>query len=280
MITPAKKDIKLAIIDLYDNEPNEGMRCIQEIVENCSDSLPDQKIDYSVYETRYKDDIPTLNNDIYISSGGPGSPFDGEGKRWESHYFNLIDHIWNHNQTHENKKHVFFICHSFQMMCRFFELADIQERQFRSFGIIPVAKTDKGMNDPLLTTLPEPYFAADFRQYEVVDPREAQFKQLDASLLSKEFERIDPTQPKAMMTIRLSDTMFATQYHPEADPDSMNHHFRKAERRQQVVEEYGEERYNKMIALLDRPDTIRKTRSSILPQFINSAVAAVNEWQN
>lgn len=280
MIEPNKRDIKLAIIDLYDNEPNEGMRCIREIIENCSDALEDQNIDYNIYETRYKDDIPTLNHDIYISSGGPGSPFDGEGKRWESHYFNLIDHIWNHNQTHENKKYVFFICHSFQMMCRFFELADIQKRQFRSFGVIPVAKTTPGQTDPLLNVLPEPYFAADFRQYEVIDPRERLFEQLDAELLSREFERVDPTQPKALMAIRLSDSMFATQYHPEADPDSMLVHFRQPERRKQVVDEYGEERYNHMIAQLDRPDTIRQTRSAILPRFIMDAVAAVNKLQN
>ena len=87
---------------------------------------------------------------------------------------------------------------------------------------------------------------------------------------------VDPTQPKALMAVRISDEIFGTQYHPEADPDSMLVHFRQPERQQQVIAEYGEERYHAMIEQLDRPDTIRITRSLVLPGFLLNAVDKLN----
>ncbi len=72
-----KQKIKIATIDLYNNERNEGMRCIGEIAEETKKKFNDLDISYNVYETRFRDDIPDMDSDIFISSGGPGSPFDG-----------------------------------------------------------------------------------------------------------------------------------------------------------------------------------------------------------
>ena len=51
---------KLAILDMYDGTPNQGMRCIREIVERFSD-----QIDYSIYDVRGKGQVPGMNYDIY-----------------------------------------------------------------------------------------------------------------------------------------------------------------------------------------------------------------------
>ena len=107
--------IKAAVIDLYNNERNEGIRCIKDILSAASKSNGNSPLEFNVFETRYKNEIPGPDYDIFISSGGPGSPFEGEGTQWEKKYFNLIDTIWNYNQNNpEKKKYVFFICHSFQ----------------------------------------------------------------------------------------------------------------------------------------------------------------------
>jgi len=50
--------IRIATIDLYNNERNEGMRCIREI---CSDAIAKNseiKISYQVFDTRYKGEVP------------------------------------------------------------------------------------------------------------------------------------------------------------------------------------------------------------------------------
>ena len=88
-----KNQIKIATIDIYNNERNEGMRCIKEIVYETRNKSNGVDISYEVFDTRFKDKIPGIENDIFISSGGPGSPFEGEGTKWEKDYFTLIQKI-------------------------------------------------------------------------------------------------------------------------------------------------------------------------------------------
>ena len=83
------KQLSVAILDLNDGFPNQGMRCIREILEwwgkanNCL-------VNYDEFDVRQKLQLPGLNYDVYISSGGPGSPIDSEGVEWETRYFNWI----------------------------------------------------------------------------------------------------------------------------------------------------------------------------------------------
>ena len=265
--------IHVAILDLYNNEPNQGMRCLKEIVSNTDRVIANIPITYRVLKTRSKAEVPDTSFDIYISSGGPGSPFEGEGTTWEKKYFQLIEHLWNHNQqNHISKKYVFFICHSFQMMCRLFTLAHIRKRNMRSFGIIPICNTPEAKTDPLFSLLPDVYYAADFRQYEVVQPDMKQFQALGGAILSIEGIRKNPAFERALMAVRLSGEMVGTQFHPEADPKSMLYHFQQPERKQQVIAEYGEERYREMINRLEDPDNILLTRKIILPRFLIQAI--------
>ncbi len=230
-------------------------------------------ISYEVFDTRFKDEIPGIDNDIYISSGGPGSPFEVEGTKWEKDYFNLIQEIWDHNQkNNERKKYLFFICHSFQMMGRFFKFGTVNQRHSKSFGVMPFTLTKEGKADNIFKGLSNPFYAADIRQFQVIEPDKKVIKELGAKILS--YEIVDDTakaQP-ALASVRISDEIVGTQFHPEADPDSMLYHFQQVDRKKQVVEKYGEERYFEMIKILERPDTIQKTRKTVIPSFLNHAI--------
>ncbi len=274
--------IRVAVIDLYNNEPNQGMKLIEGLIRDSDKRYDNLNVEYKVYDTRAKSEIPGIDYDIYVSSGGPGSPFEGEGRVWEMKYFTLLEKIWAHNQSVENTpKHIFFICHSFQMMCRFFDLGRIQKRYKRSFGVHPVFKTEAADEDWLFGKLPNPYFAADFREYEVIDPSWDHLTSLGATLLSREQERIKADLERAMMAIRISDEIVGTQFHPEADPRSMLHHFKQPERKEQVVAEFGEDKYMEMIQQLMSPDNILLTREAILPKFLDSAINRLRpEMQN
>ncbi|HEY6435615.1 MAG TPA: hypothetical protein VIY47_03430, partial [Ignavibacteriaceae bacterium] len=81
----------------------------------------------------------------------------------------------------------------------------------------------------------------------------------------------EKAQP-SIAAIRISDEIVGTQFHPEADPESMLYHFKQDERKKQVVEKYGEKRYDEMIEILQRPDTIKKTRQTVIPSFLNHAI--------
>lgn len=275
-----KKELKVAIIDLYNNEKNEGMRCIKEIIQAENNYNENFNIKYDVFDTRYKNEIPGTDYEIYISSGGPGSPFEGENQEWDNNYFKLIDSIWNNNQSTLNpKKYIFFICHSFQMMTRYFKFADITERERKSFGVLPLNKTSAGENDLILKDLTNPFYAADFRQFQVINQNNKILNELGAEILAYEIRPEHESEyENALMGIRISEEIVGTQFHPEADPESMMYHFKQPERKTQIVERYNEETYFNMISMLEEPDKIKLTRKTVLPSFLNAAVDHYSQY--
>ncbi len=270
-----KKETRIAIIDLYNNEENEGIRCLREIAGDLNLNQFQIPVSHRVYETRYKDEVPEIDYDIFISSGGPGSPFEGINQKWESDYFSLIEKIWDHNQTNpERKKYIFFICHSFQMMARYFKFAEVNERYEKSFGVFPFRRTSKGKSDLIFENLPDPFYAADFRKYQVVQKNHKIMDDLEANILALEID--DGIHESALMAVRISDEIVGTQFHPEADPNSMMFHLIQEERKKFIIDKFGEAKYREMVSNLEDPDKIKLTRSTVLPAFLISALEKLN----
>ncbi len=267
------KEVKVAIIDLYNNEPNQGMRCLKDILRETDGKVNGVKVSYDIFEARYKGDVPGLEYDIYLSSGGPGDPFDGKGTQWEKDYFVLLDRIWSNNQNENRKKYIFFICHSFQIMARYFKFGEVIKRKSRSFGIVPIHKTEDGKRDPLLKGLPDVFYGADFRSWQVVQPDKKVMNELGAKILC--LEKIRPHVPleRALMAVRISNEIVGTQFHPEADPASMYYHFKKPEKQAEVIKEYGEKKLREMVEHLENPDNITLTRNTVLPNFLRGAIS-------
>ncbi len=268
-----KQKIKIATIDLYNNERNEGMRCIGEIVEESKKKFNDLDISYNIYETRFKENIPGIDSDIFISSGGPGSPFEGKGKKWEKDYFNLIEKIYSHNKTsNDKKKYIFFICHSFQMMARFFEFGDVSKRNSKSIGVLPFEKTDPGKADNILNQLTNPFYAADIREYQVTNPNKKVIDDMGANILSYEILDDNAEGEPAIAAVRISNEIFGTQFHPEADPESMLYHFNRPDEKKQIVDTYGKVKYNRMLEILQEPKAVKLTRKTVIPNFLYQAI--------
>ena len=265
-MTMENEKIKLAILDMNNNEPNQGLRCIIDIVK-----LFNSEIDYQVFDVRAKNELPDLNFDIYISSGGPDSPL--EDGTWRQPYLNLIQELWDFNlNSDSHKKHVFFICYSFQVVCHYFELGELKPRISTSFGILPIHKTAAGKKDVLLNGLEDPYYAVDSRDWQLIQPRLKVFKEHGASILSLEKIRTHVEYERAIMAVRFSEEFVGTQFHPEADPIGMHAHFSEAINRQKVITNFGEAKYNRMMDRMDDPDKIIKTYAQIIPTFIRMAI--------
>lgn len=273
--------VRVAIIDLYDNIVNEGMRCIKEIVLEANNRHYQTGVSYAVHEARYRADIPDLSYDIYISTGGPGSPLDGAGTAWEKKYFDWWQAVWDNNQNpYRPKKFVFAVCHSFQMMARFFQLAAVTKRRSKSFGVMPSYKTAAGEHERLLQDLPNPFYAADFRDWQVVNADRRRIKELDASILCR--EKIRPHVPleRSITGIRLSDEIVGFQFHPEADAESMLYHARKPERRHEIIKKYGIEKYHQFLCRLEEPGYIDRTREIIMPRFLDEAISRLRPYRD
>ena len=166
-----KKSIRVAILDMYEGYDNQGMRCIREILNQFGENNQ-LDLTWDEFDVRLKNQVPDLSYDIYISSGGPGSPLESEGSEWEKVYFNWLKNIefWNDNPAHLQKKQVFFICHSFQLICRHYKIANVGKRKSTSFGIFPMHLLSDGRDELIFDGLKDPFYAVDSRDYQVTDP--------------------------------------------------------------------------------------------------------------
>lgn len=277
--TPDAPGVRIAVLDLYNGDPNQGMRALRELL-----ALADRKINgvaltVDIFESRLHADLPGLDYDIYLSSGGPGSPFDGVGKTWEAKYFAWLDDLWSHNQNRAadatDRKHALFICHSFQMMCRHFEVARVIERKSESFGIFPVHKTPAGEHEPIFAGLPDPFYAADFRHWQVVQPDAARLDALGAEILAVEKDRPAVPLERAVMAMRLSPELVGVQFHPEADPPGMRLHFYQEARRRAIINAHGEAKYFRLVHRLEDPTYLARTYRTVIPTFLQRSVEAV-----
>jgi homoserine O-succinyltransferase len=265
--------IRIAILDLYEGQANQGMRCIRELLNEYGKTHA-LSLEYDEFEVRIQHQVPDLSYDIYISSGGPGSPLDSVNTAWEGAYFGWLAQIEAHNRRADPaaRKHVLFICHSFQLICRHYAIAEVASRRSTAFGVFPVHLLEGAAEEPVFTGLQDPFYAVDSRSYQVIQPNLQRIADMGGRILAIEKERPHVPLERAIMAIRFSDTMIGTQFHPEADPTGMSMYLRRDDRKQTVIAEHGEEKWKSMIDQLEDPDKIRWTYSHVIPNFLSYAV--------
>lgn len=267
---------KIAILDMNAGAPNEGMRCI---IMLAGSFLSNEGVvgHFDTFDVRVTGAVPNIEDyDIFISSGGPGSPAP-TGEPWEVNYFAFLDSVLHHNLSQPNKKHLFLICHSFQLACLHWDVAKVTKRRSTSFGILPIYKTKSGEREVLFEGLCDPFYAVDSRDYQVVGPKEWKLDTLDGKVLCREKMRPNVPLERAVMAIRFSNEIFGTQFHPEADAEGMMRYFKRDDKKKLVIKKHGKKKYLDMIAHLDDDDKIMKTNHTIIPRFLNLAAQALDE---
>jgi GMP synthase-like glutamine amidotransferase len=230
-------------------------------------------LEYDEFEVRLRKETPDDTYDIYISSGGPGSPLDSEGSEWEKVWLGWLSMIERHNSDPEaDKKHVLFICHSFQLICRHYGIAHVTNRKSTAFGVFPIHLQEGGKNEPVFAGLQDPFYAVDSRSYQVIQPDKERLTEMGAQVLAIEKERPHIPLERAIMAVRFSEYMIGTQFHPEADPAGMSIHLQTPDRKKTVISEYGEAKWQSMIEQLNDPDKILWTHSHVIPNFLDYAL--------
>jgi GMP synthase-like glutamine amidotransferase len=264
--------IRVAILDLYQGEPNQGMRCLRELLDAWSHEN-NQPLEWKEFDVRLKNQVPDLSFDIYISSGGPGSPLESEGSEWEAAYFKWLDEVekWNDNPDALPKKFVFFICHSFQLVSRHYKVGDITKRRSTAFGVFPVHVLAEGQRDPVFSGLGDPFYVVDSRDWQLIRPDFTKLNEMGATILGIEKYRPHVPLDQAIMGIRFNEYMIGTQFHPEADPEGMSVHLQSEEKKKTVIENYGKEKWKSMIEGLNDPEKIQNTYAHVIPNFLSLA---------
>ena len=264
--------LRIAILDMYEGRPNQGMRCLRDLL-GAFAKEQGRAIELREFEVRLRKEVPDTSFDFYISSGGPGSPLESKGSVWEAAYFKWLGEMeaWNNDPARKKKKFIFFICHSFQLICRHYQLADVCPRKSTPFGVFPVHLLADGKNEPVFTHLADPFYAVDSRDFQVVRPNLQVFMQRGASLLCIEKERPHVPYERAIMGIRFTPYWIGTQFHPEADAIGMHQYLQMEDKKQAVIAEHGEAKWQSMTEQLSDPDKIMWTYRHLLPDFFKWA---------
>lgn len=278
MSFPKKNKIRIAILDLYEGHANQGMRCIREILNRFGDEK-NLDVSWDEFDVRQKLEVPDLSYDIFISTGGPGSPLDSEGSNWEQAYFTWLHKVqsWNYSAVNPQKKYVFFICHSFQLACRHYNIGKVCQRKSTSFGVFPIHLLNDGKEEIVFHQMKDPFYVVDSRDYQVVEPIHNNLVEMGATILAIEKERPHVNLERAIMAVRFNEYMIGTQFHPEADAVGMSMHLQTEEKKRTVIENHGEEKWTSMIEQLNDPDKIMFTYEHILPNFLAIAVKSLQK---
>jgi homoserine O-succinyltransferase/O-acetyltransferase len=278
MISNDKKIIRIAILDLYEGQPNQGMRCIRQIIKEWS-GYSGFDVQCHEFDVRLKNELPDTSFDIYISSGGPGDPLLSRFEDWDIAWCKWLKEMerWNENPANNNKKHIFFICHSFQLASRYFNAGLVWKRKSTAFGVFPVHMLEAGKEEPVFDGLRDPFYAVDSRDHQVIQPNHELLYKRGGKILCIEKMRSHVPYERAVMGIRFNEYMIGTQFHPEADAHGMSLHLQTEDKKKTVIENHGEEKWLSMLQHLNDPDKIVWTYSHVLPNFLNQSVGEMEE---
>lgn len=273
-----KRTVKVAILDLYEGVPNQGMRCIRTILHDWA-SANDFDLRSDEFDVRLKNEFPDTSYDLYLSSGGPGDPLVSRFEDWDIAWCRWLDKMerWNNNPSNHKKKYIFFICHSFQLASRYFNVGLVCKRRSTAFGVFPIHMLEAGSSEPVFDGLRDPFYGVDSRDHQVIQPNHERLEEMGAEILCIEKSRPHVPYERAVMGIRFNEYMIGTQFHPEADASGMSMYLKTEEKRKTVIESHGEDKLRSMLEHLEDPDKIRWTYSHILPNFLNHAVGQFQE---
>lgn len=258
----AHSPIKIAIIDMYDDTNNLGMICILEILDNWS-KKETIALQYEIFPLRNKCLIPDNSFDIYISTGGPGSPIDSAGSPWDNLYINWLQEMLALD------KPVLLICHSFQIACRHFNFGNVCLRKSTQIGVLPVHPL---MDDPIFTNLNDPFYTLESRLYQIIEPNDENIAKIGAKIIALEKHRPHVPLERAIMAIKFSKKMYGVQFHPEGEKNILLDFFNEAGMKNNIIEKFGENKWNVIIDKLNDPEKLPKTHAHFIPNFLNHAI--------
>jgi homoserine O-succinyltransferase len=261
--------IHVAILDLNNGEPNQSMRCLFQLLEEFQ-RKESVNMQIDVFDIRQKNEFPGLTHDIYLSSGGPGNPLDEKEEPWQKNYFSWLDAVLEFNKQHDQarRKFVFFICYSFELACMHLQLGLLTKRKSPSFGVFPVHGITAKEIEPVFSGLPDPFYAVDSRELQVIRPNYEALSKQGSIILAIEKERPHVPLERCIMAIRFNHEMIGTQFHPEADAEGMAMHLQSPDKKETVISNHGIEKWKSMLEQLNEPGKIMLTYSKVIPNFL------------
>jgi GMP synthase-like glutamine amidotransferase len=266
------RPLRLCIIDMNNAHVNQAMRCLRGIAQGFFDHVakrnPGLSCELVEVSPRDTNDPVPRDADLYLSSGGPGSPFDGDGQPWSEDYGRFSDGVVESAaRGGADRRALFAICYSFEMVVRHFQVTHIGPRAERKFGVMPIYTTSEGQRHPLLAAFGDRLFAFEHRNWEAIDPDEGRLHSLGGKVLARE-SRDGVSKGRAVLAIDVAPGIEAVQFHPEADRPGVMNWVARPEQAAAFKAVYGEVTYQAMLRTLDDPRRLARTFALVIPGWL------------
>lgn len=279
------RPLRVCIVDMNNGHVNQAMRCFRGIVarffERVRRENPTLSCELGEVSPRNTNDPVPLDYDLYLSSGGPGSPFDGDGAPWTTDYNRFVDGIIESSIAGGvDQRAIFAVCYSFEMVVRHLEVAAIVPRVDRKFGVMPIYTTSDGQDHPLLGPFGDRLFAFEHRNWEAVDLDERKLRDLGGKLLARE-SRDGVSKGRAILGLDVAPGVEAVQFHPEADRAGVMNWVARPEQAAAFKATYGEVTYQAMLRTLDDPRRLARTYALVIPGWLTrkfNEIAALRDY--
>jgi homoserine O-succinyltransferase/O-acetyltransferase len=267
-----QRPLKICLIDMNDGHANQAMRCLRSIIERFVGMVyaknPGLPFFLSHISPRDLGHEPPRDADLYLSTGGPGSPFDGDGAPWLEDYYRFLDDLTRTAAAFPNKApSLFGVCYSFELLVRHFGVAKLAPRPTTKFGVMPIYTTEAGRHHPLTQAFQDRLFAFEHRNWEVIDLDEKKLLSLGGHVLARE-SRDGHSKGKALLAFDFGPGIEGVQFHPEADRAGVVSWIRKVEHAEAFQRAYGEATFKAMLRTLDNPGRIARTFDTFVPGWM------------
>ena len=266
------RPIRVCLVDMNNGHVNQAMRCLRGIVtqffERVRSANPSLPCELGEVSPRNTNNAVPDDYDLYLSSGGPGSPFDGDGMPWVTDYGRFVDNVIESSIGGGGaQRSLFAICYSFEMVIRHLALAAVVPRVDRKFGVMPVYTTPEGQEHPLLQAFGDRLFAFEHRNWEAVDLDTSKLNTLGGKLLARE-SRDGVSKGRAILGLDVAPGVEAVQFHPEADRPGVMNWISRPEQAAAFKATYGEVTYQAMLRTLDDPRRLARTYALVIPGWL------------
>ena len=278
--------VKVGIVDMNAGHVNQAIRCMGVIVEQFAsrvrDANPGLEVELVHVSPRDKREAPPDDCDLFLASGGPGSPFDGDGEPWVDDFARFLDRVVDANHAGQDAPGALCICYSFEMAVRHFGVAEVAPRASRKFGVMPVYTTDEGRDHPLLASFGDRLFAFEHRNWEAVGLDPSALARHGGKLLARESRDEAASKGAGLMAFDFAPGVEGVQFHPEADRPGVVAWVERPDQAEAFKEAYGITTYERMLKTLDDPNRLARTFALLIPGWMTrrfNRIAGARGWK-
>lgn len=257
---------------------NEAVPCLRAIIATFFEGLrahrPSLRCELvNVSPRNTSTEIP-LDCDLYISTGGPGSPLAARALPWAQRYSTLLDYVYVADQSGRRAQFLLAICFSFELVVDHFSVAVLRPRRERRCGVMPVFRTVAGAQHPLLAALGETPWCFELRDWDALEPDETRLAEVGGQVLAWEAD-FDRSRGNGLLALSIGTTIESVQFHPEAEPTAVRRWLERPENRSAILGQYGQDAHPAMLRAVESPGGLGRTFETVVPGWLRRSFNSV-----